>query len=198
MTNIQAICFDADGVVVSPQMQFAKHLAEHHAILPEMTRPFFRGIFSECMMGKAALSEVLLDYLQDWKWQGTVDEFIAAWLHYDDVIDTRLIHHIQQLHQAGMICCLATNQERNRAEYMKSKMDFQKCFDHLFFSCEVGSLKPDPSYFAHIETVLKLEKESLLFWDDAETNVKAAQARGWKAELYTDFETFERIMEEYR
>ena len=195
MTKIKAICFDADGVVISPQMQFAKHLAEQHAISPEMTRHFFHGIFSECLIGKAALRDVLPDYLQEWKWQGTLDEFIAAWLHHDDVVDARLLDRIQQVRQAGTICCLATNQERGRAEYMKRKMGFQDHFDHLFFSCEVGLQKPDPAYFKHIENVLKLEKEAILFWDDAEANVKAAQAIGWNAERYTDFAAFEQIMQ---
>ena len=64
MATINAICFDADGVVISPQMQFAKHLAEEHAISSEMTRPFFHGIFNECLLGRAALRDVLPDYLQ--------------------------------------------------------------------------------------------------------------------------------------
>lgn len=195
MTNIKAICFDADGVVISPQMQFAKNLADQHAISPAMTRHFFHGIFSECLIGKAELSAVLPDYLQEWKWRGTVDAFMAAWLHYDDGVDTRLLDRIQELRQAGLRCCLATNQERNRAEYMKSKMGFQDHFDHLFFSCEVGCQKPDPAYFAHIENVLKLEKQAILFWDDAEANVKAAREMGWHAERYTDFAAFEQIMQ---
>jgi putative hydrolase of the HAD superfamily len=194
---IKAICFDADGVVVYPQMQFSKYLKAEHGISPEMTRGFFRGTFNDCLVGKANLGEVLPTYLQDWKWKGSVDEFIATWLQQDHVVDLRLINEIQHLRQNGIICCLATSQERNRAEYMKTKMGFQDTFDYLFFSCEIGLQKPDHAFYQHIEKVLNVEKESILFWDDLEVNVIAARENGWKAEIYTAFSEFEKIMNKF-
>ena len=197
MAVIKAICFDADGVVVYPQMQFSKHLGEQHGISPEMTRSFFHGVFNDCLVGKANLSKVLPTYLQDWNWKGSVDEFIATWLTLDHVVDVRLINLIQRLRQNGVICCLATSQERNRAEYMKTQMGFKDVFDYLFFSCEVGSQKPDLAYYQHIENVLDLEKEAILFWDDLELNVRAAREHGWNAERYTEFDEFEKTMRKY-
>jgi len=194
---IKAICFDADGVVVYPQMQFSKFLKEEHGISPEMTRCFFHGIFNDCLVGKANLNEVLPSYLKDWNWKGSVDQFIATWLERDHVIDVRLINAIQRLRQNGTICCLTTSQEHNRAEYMKTKMGFQDAFDHLFFSCEVGWQKPDHTYYQYVEKALDLEKESILFWDDSEIHVRAARDFGWNAELYTEFSEFEKTMNKY-
>ena len=121
---LKVVCFDADGVVVNPQMQFSNYLKREHGISPEMTRGFFHGVFNDCLIGKANLREVLPTYLQDWNWKGSVDGFIATWLQLDHVIDSRLINTIQRLRQNGFICCLATSQEHNRAEYMKTKMGF--------------------------------------------------------------------------
>ena len=121
---LKVVCFDADGVVVNPQMQFSNYLKREHGISPEMTRGFFHGVFNDCLIGKANLREVLPTYLQDWNWKGSVDGFIATWLQLDHVIDSRLISAIQRLRQNGFICCLATSQEHNRAEYMKTKMGF--------------------------------------------------------------------------
>lgn len=195
---IKAICFDADGVVVNPQKQFSKHLQEVHGISPEMTRSFFGGVFNDCLLGKSELKDILPPFLAKWKWKGSTEEFVAAWLKYDHVIDERLIHVIQRLRQDQRICCLATSQERNRAEYMKTKMGFQTAFDHLFFSCEIGLQKPDPAYYRHIEEVLQVEKESILFWDDFEPNVAAARAHGWNAEVYTEFDEFMKTMNTLR
>jgi len=178
-------------------MQFSKYLREEHGVSPEMTQSFFRGIFNDCLVGKANLSEVLPTYLQDWKWKGSVDEFIATWLERDHVVDLRLISEIQRLRQSGIICCLATSQERNRAEYMKTKMGFEDAFDYLFFSYEVGWQKPDRAYYQHIEKMLALEKDSILFWDDLEKNVRAAREFGWNAEVYTEFGEFEKTMKKY-
>ncbi|MBN2116934.1 MAG: HAD-IA family hydrolase [Anaerolineales bacterium] len=194
---IKAICFDADGVVVNPQMQFSKHLKEAYGISPEMTQSFFQGAFDDCLIGRATLEDVLPAFLQTWGWKGSVDSFIDTWLLMDHVIDTRVIDRVQCLRRNGTICCLATSQERNRAEYMRTRMGFQDMFDHLFFSCEVGCQKPDPAYFQHIEKTLDLEKKSILFWDDSPVNIEAAREFGWNAEIYTEFDEFEKIVRKY-
>ncbi|MBN2499283.1 MAG: HAD-IA family hydrolase [Anaerolineales bacterium] len=192
---IKAICFDADGVVVNPQLQFAKHLDEKYNISPEMTRGFFRGIFNDCLVGKANLPDVLPPFLSDWGWESSVAEFIRTWLQTEHIVDERLMVSIQVLRQKGIVCCLATSQEHNRAEYMKAEMGFQDLFDQLFFSCEIGWQKPAPGFYAHIEKTLAIKKEKILFWDDSLKNVAAARARGWQAEQYTGFDAFKSKME---
>ncbi|NTU82493.1 MAG: hypothetical protein HGA45_24505 [Chloroflexales bacterium] len=68
-------------------------------------------------MGKADLAEVLPPFLKQWGWQASVDQFIETWLKADHVVDARIVHAIQSLRRNGIICCLATSQERYRAEY---------------------------------------------------------------------------------
>jgi putative hydrolase of the HAD superfamily len=195
--TIKAICFDADGVVINPQKQFSRRLEKEHGISPSMTQKFFCGVFNDCLVGKANLKEVLPTFVKEWGWKGSADEFINTWLLTDHVVDDRIINAIQTLRRNGIICCLATSQEHNRAEYMKCKMGFQDMFDHLFFSCEMGCQKPDHAYYRHIEKILNLEKGSILFWDDASLNVKAARECGWNAEIYNDFSAFEKITKKY-
>jgi putative hydrolase of the HAD superfamily len=195
--TIKAICFDADGVVVNPHMQFSKYLKEEYGISPEMTQRFFRGVFNDCLVGKASLEDVLPPFLRDWGWKDSVAEFINTWLITSQVVDNRVIHAIQNLRQNGIICCLATSQERNRAEYMKETMGFQDIFDHLFFSCEIGWQKPHHAYYQHIDKTLGLGKDSILFWDDKRTNVESARKFGWIAEIYTDFNEYEETIKKY-
>lgn len=178
-------------------MQFSKYLNKEHGISPEMTRSFFHGVFNDCLVGKADLHQVLPAYLKEWNWKGTVDQFIATWLERDDIVDVRLISVIQQLRKKEYLCCLTTSQEHNRAEYMKTKMGFLDRFDHLFFSCEVGYQKPDRAYYQFVEKTLGLEKESILFLDDAERNVIAAREFGWYAETYTEFAELEKMIKKY-
>ena len=101
-----------------------------------------------------------------------------------------LIAKIQDLRQAGFRCCLTTNQEYHRAEYMKKEMGFQSLFDNLFFSCEMGTKKPQKDYYQTIESLLQLPGEDILFWDDSVHHVKAARACGWQAEIYSDYGKF--------
>jgi len=194
--KIKAVIFDADGVVTF-KLRFAWHLAGERAITPEMTRPFFRGPFEQCLEGKADLKKLLPPFLDEWDWQGTVDEFVALWLETDDAVDERVAGVVRALRGAGYVCCLATSQERNRAAYMRDVMGFGDVFDHLFFSCEIGCTKPDPAYYQAVEDALGLEGESILLWDDDPQNVDAARARGWQAEVYVVFQEFVRDLNGY-
>ena len=194
---IKAICFDADGVVVNPQMQFSQLLKDQYGISPQMTRDFFQGIFNDCLIGKADLKQVLPPYLREWGWEDTVDDFIHLWLTTDHVIDQRLIKAIQDLRRIGLLCCLTTSQERNRAGYMKTVMGFRSIFDDLFFSCEIGCQKPDLEYYRHIQKMLSLDADSILFWDDNPVNVEAARLCGWCAEVYSGFEDFQKTLTSY-
>lgn len=188
--TIEAILFDADGVVIFP-WRFARHLEQHYGITPAMTGDFFRGVFAECLIGQADLKQVLPPFLAKWGWQKSVDEFVAIWLEVENAVDQRLIEFIQSLRRAGYVCCLATSQERYRADYMASVMGFSQVFDRLFFSSHLGYQKPDPLYYQAVTQVLGLPKQNLLFWDDSRKNVDAAREYGWQAEVYTDFEEFQ-------
>jgi putative hydrolase of the HAD superfamily len=195
--TIKAICFDADGVVINPQLQFSRYLDKEHGISPEMKRDFFGGVFNDCLVGRADLKKVLPTFLRDWGWPGTTDEFVDTWLRTDHVVDRRIINVIESLRRKGYICCLATSQEYHRARYMKVEMGFQDVFDHLFFSCEVGWQKPDQVYYQHIEHILHLEKESILLWDDSRINIEAARKYGWNAEIYTGYAEFGKTIKKY-
>ncbi len=195
--QIRAVCLDADGVVVNPQMQFSKLLAAKHGISPEKTRDFFRGAFNDCLVDRTDLKEILSPFLQQWGWEGSVREFIDLWLATDHVIDRQVVDLAQALRQKGILCCLATSQERNRAGYMRVEMGFGELFDYLFFSCEIGFQKPDPRFYQHIEGVLGLGGGAVLFWDDSRKNVEAARELGWNAEIYTGFAEFAAVTKQY-
>lgn len=190
--EVRAILFDADGVIVHPKMQFARHLAEVYGLLPQHTRGFFDGAFNECLCGKARLEDTLPPFLSAWRWPGSVEDFIALWLREDNQVDQRLAGAITALRGQGYLCGLATSQERRRAAFMRREMGFAALFDRLFFSCELGCMKPDPQFYAQVEQRLGLSGAAILFWDDAAENVQAARQRGWQAEIYTNFEAFDR------
>jgi putative hydrolase of the HAD superfamily len=191
---IKAVLFDADGVVINPPMQFSRHLQEAYALTPETTRPFFSGIFQECLLGRVNLEDALPPFLPDWGWKGSTEEFIALWLEKDACPDLRLLDAIQDLRGKGILCGLATLQERRRAAYLRAQMGFERRFDRFFFSCELGCLKPDPTYYARVQDLLGLPGSEILFWDDAPKNVSAARTAGWNAEVYTSFEAFREII----
>ena len=189
--SIQAVVFDADGVLVFPD-RFAEHLTREHKITKEATRAFFEGKFHDCLLGQADLGAALAPYLKEWGWQGSPEEFMQLWFSVEDAVDTRVLETAKALRDAGFVCCLASNQEPHRAEYMREVMGFSAHFDHLFFSGLLGTKKPDTKFYEAIETALGLSGEQIAFWDDSPAHIDTAKRRGWQAERYTDYEEFRR------
>ncbi len=189
--SIRAVVFDADGVLVFP-WRFADHLSGELGITREATRAFFAGKFTDCLLGKADLAEALPPYLAEWGWARSCEEFMHLWFSVEDAVDVRVRDTVKTLREAGFVCCLASNQEQYRAEYMRTVMGFGTDFDHLFFSCEIEAKKPDARFYEAVEAALSLRGEQIAFWDDSPRHVDAAKERGWQAEMYTSYEEFER------
>ena len=73
---IKAVCFNANGVVVNTQLQFARYLEKEHAISSKMTQDFFHDVFNDCLTGIADLKQVVPPFLENWGWKDSVDEFV--------------------------------------------------------------------------------------------------------------------------
>jgi putative hydrolase of the HAD superfamily len=194
--TIKAVLFDADGVVIFP-WRFARYLDREHGITPAMTQGFFRGVFEDCLLGKADLRDALLPYLSHWGWEGSLEEFITTWFEIENAVDGRVVGVIRDLRRSGYVCGLATSQEQHRAAYMTTVMGFSQIFDWLFFSYQLGCQKPEAAYYERVAELLTLEGQHILFWDDAPRNVKAARRCGWNAEVFTDFDDFEKKLSTY-
>jgi 2-haloacid dehalogenase len=47
----------------------------------------------------------------------------------------------------------------------------------------IGHCKPNDAIYEHVERTTGIAPQSILFFDDLETNVSAATRRGWNARL---------------
>jgi putative hydrolase of the HAD superfamily len=81
---------------------------------------------------------------------------------------------------------------------MREVLEYGKVFDRLFFSCEIGCSKPNPSYFTAILDALKIAPHAVLFIDDVEANVAAASSVGIRAELFAPESPAEAVAEMHR
>ncbi len=60
--------------------------------------------------------------------------------------------HVQQLRtKEYFVCCVATNQEKYRAQYMLDKMGFGDSFDKIYVSAYLGVQKPDVTFFEKVQ-----------------------------------------------
>lgn len=52
--------------------------------------------------------------------------------------------------------------------------------EHRFASHLVGARKPDGAIYAHVESATNTPADAILFFDDLQENIAAAETRGWR------------------
>jgi putative hydrolase of the HAD superfamily len=183
--------FDADGVLVRPNAWFVTGAAARYGVPEREFMSFIHGGFKRCTTGHARLEDALPPLLERWGVRVSAAEFIAQWVHFEHHVDAALLKRIQTIRASGVPCYLGTNQEANRAAYMRREMGLAAALDGVFASCELGARKPDRAFYERIQSALNLETGQLMLWDDSVENVAGAQACGWQAAVYSSLEDFD-------
>ncbi len=187
MKNTQAMLFDVDGVVIRPPKLFSQQYQEKfHAPSDAYLREFFGGVFRECTLGKLDLKEVMSERLIDWRWNGTVEEFLDLWFTSENYPEKALIAKIQDIRKRGVQCYLATNQEKYRTDYMKKEMGFGVLFDGIYTPFEIGYRKPDLEFYTYIVRDLRINPENIVYLDDEVENIERAKELGILGHVYCD------------
>lgn len=194
-SSIRAVAFDVDGVLV--RLRFPEALPRALGTGVEATKPFFKGPFVKCLLGEADLRDELPPYLERWRWDGSLDEFLTFWFTADSNLHQPCIAFVDRLRATGRRCYLASSQEKHRAEYLTNQMGLGRRIDGSFFSCHVGLKKPDPRYFRLIQSSIGVAPHEILFLDDHESNVAAARELGWQAVHFRAGDSLDDIAAEF-
>ncbi len=190
---ITTIIFDVDGVLVHGE-RFGDVLSREYKVDAQKEREFFSTHFQECLVGKADLKEAVAPYLVSFGWTRSVDDFLEYWFTVEQQINDELIRYVQELRKRGIVCVLATNQEKYRTEYLFDKLGLRGSFDKAYSSAHLGLKKPAVEFFAKVVEDLSANKDEVLFWDDDQINIDGALAYGIHSEFYTDYITFLSVM----
>ena len=182
--KIKAVVFDADGMVVKGDRPSLRLARDYHVPMEKLNL-FFDNEFKDCVLGKRDLKEAVAPYLPKWGWEGSVEDFLHFWFTESYHNDEEVISVAKKLKSGGIICILATNQERLRVSYMKNQMGLSKVFDHVIASSDIGYRKPQVEF---LEAIMKLlpgiSPSEVLYFDDREANVESAKMFGFQTKLY--------------
>src|SRR5215471_1486171 len=182
---IEAILFDADGVIQRPtaDRQF-RWIALAGGSADDVHR-FKHAVFAverPCHDGVGDFVTSFRNVLAEWNCKGSLDDALRMWTSIE--ADAPVMDLIAVVRASGVNCHLTTNQEPYRARYMTETLNYRSHFDRLFFSCHLGCSKPDRRYFTSVLSDLGHAPDNLLFIDDVEENVAAARSEGIRAELF--------------
>ena len=187
----RVLIFDADGVAVAPREKyFSQRFMEDYGVPSEAVMPLFKNEFLECVLGKKSLTKVLEEkYVALWQWQGTIDELLDYWFAGENTRNEPVLALIAKLRTDGYQCYLATDQVRERKDYLLGHMKLAREFDGTFFSCDLGVSKSTAEYWQLVLTALSNpDPKAVYFWDDEMENVTAAKSVGINASFYTGIE----------
>jgi putative hydrolase of the HAD superfamily len=185
---VKAVIFDCDGMV-NHEKRFSERLAAYVPL--EISLPFFRNEFQQCVVGKADLKEELSKKLLQWHWEGTVDELLAFWLSDEaNTTDEAIVATIRELRAKGVRCYLATNNEKYRSRYLMIDRGLGEMFDAVFASYGIGAKKPEKEFYDYIFSHIPESRETVLYWDDDAGHIGVAETLGIPSRLFTTVADF--------
>ncbi len=187
------LVLDVDGVVIRGRpddgLPWYQTLREDLGLDREvLTDRFFNAGFLDALRGRADIGELLEDLFSSLDAPTTVEAFIDYWFSHDARLNDDLIELTHELRlRSGLRCFLATNQERHRTMHIWETLGLNKLFDAMVSSSDLGVCKPEPEFFRRAQQRLELTTDDrVLFVDDREQFVQAAQRHGWEAVLFRD------------
>lgn len=194
----QVILFDADGVLTLPEEVFSVVYAKSHGFDTEPFEQFFRNDWAEIVTGKKDLKQSILENKELWRWNGSPEELLAYWFKTEDVRNDELLELVGKLRAKGILCYLATDQEKYRGQYMQNVM-FRDLFDGYFISANLGVTKTNPKFFEMVVEQLQqkypeLSPQDVTFFDDSQSKVDTACSVGINGQLYTNIKQVESLL----
>ncbi len=179
---------DVDGVVVvhPDPGGWSANLERDLGLKTELLQQaFFAQHFGDIIHGRAALRDRLAPVLTEIAPHLSCDELCEYWFRHDGHLDHGLLDQLAEYRRQGVALHLATVQEHERAAYLWNVLGLKDHFDAMHYAADLGHAKPAPEFYAAIEARTGFEPAELFFIDDKPDNVAAAQARGWRAAVWT-------------
>ena len=185
---MKALMVDVDGVVVvhPDPAGWSTNLKRDLGLAIELLQEkFFAPNFHDIVHGRAALRDRLAPVLTEIAPHLSCDQLCAYWFENDSHLDHDLLDQLAAFRARGYALHLATVQEHERAAYLWNDMGLKDRFDAIHYAADLGHAKPADGFYAAIEARTGYAPSDLFFIDDKAANVLAAQARGWKAAVWT-------------
>ena len=179
-TGVRAVLWAADGVL---QHGPAGWRAELDALDGPAFTDAVLAAEAPALRGERPLRDALRQVLRAWPGAAVeVEDLLFMW--EQAVVDEEALLLVDEVRASGVTCALATNQHDARRAWMRDTLRLDAHFDAVYYSCELGAVKPEPAFFGHVLADLGLGAAQAGFVDDSPANVEGARAVGLRAVLH--------------
>jgi len=180
----QWIVFDVGGVLLDWERSsaaLAKKLGVEHGLLLETMFSYAPKMNIGLMSPEDGWKQILTDLGKSYD----PLEAIRSWRSTDFWIQDSL-KLASELHAAGYKLAIFTNswlglEDETDKKLLPKEIDL---FTHIVDSSKEGLRKPDPAFYALLESRLADEGAALFLIDDTDKNMPVAAEKGWQTHLF--------------
>ncbi|WP_309234815.1 HAD family phosphatase [Nocardia sp. XZ_19_385] len=189
MTIPQVVLFDLFGVIARDQSEAGKHrlLEAAGRVHPSEfwptywahRPPYDRGEItgSSYWQRVAGTLSTTFDPRQT---ADLIEADLFSWSEVDDA----MVELLEDLTAAGRPIALLSNIPEDLAAHYERQHSWLQLFRIRAFSCRIGHTKPDPAAYLWCTDSLARTPDQILFVDDRQENVAAAEAIGMHGHLF--------------
>lgn len=195
MSNeLKAVLFDFGGVFTdSPFHAFTSYAQKVGATDEQVTQIVFGGysVDSDHPWHRVERGEITLESARDAimalgrEQDLDIDiwDVFMAMAENGGGLRTQLVDYVSNIRESGLVTGIITNNVVEFRDHWRGMLPVDQLFDFVIDSSEVGVRKPDPAIFKLALEAGDFTPEQVLFLDDYEGNVVAAQALGIRSIL---------------
>lgn len=183
--TIEAVVFDIGNVLIewAPERLYDRLFGEARR------REIFAAVDLAGMNDRVDLGEGFRDVIYAFSDENPLfrDEIRRWHDRWIDMASPAIDHSVsllRTLREKGVPVFALSNFGAESFDIACATYPFLTEFDRSYISAHHRLAKPDPAFFALLETDSSLSGASLLFTDDRADNIAAAKARGWQTHLF--------------
>ncbi|TJZ57390.1 HAD family phosphatase [Streptomyces piniterrae] len=195
-----AVLFDMFGVIACHQPADACARLEATAQVPGkdfwdsywgLRQPYDRGDQSGPEYWRTVADSLGVSF-DERRTEALIAADTASWSE----VDAEMVQFIGELADGGTRIGLLSNIPEELAAHYEKHQPWLRNFEFLAFSCRIGHAKPEPGAYTWCSDAFGLAPEDVLFVDDRQDNVRAAEALGMRAHLFTSLATLKPALAE--
>ncbi len=183
---IKQIWFDYGNVFIPIFPERTKEAFENRGV--QFTEEGIQRLNQEYEVGEVTSAQFFQEIASSCKYLQSSSAISHAWNELlGEMTDPTLF--LKKLGKSYDLCLVSNTNEAHIKHIRKQAgpflwNSFVEKFEALFLSYEIGHRKPDASYFNYVLEHMNAQPEEVLFVDDSQANIEAAEALGINTFLF--------------